>query len=815
MKNNTTKTLAASLVLTLGILVLHSHADPGNVDPSFDPGSGINGLVRAMCVDNDGKIVIGGEFTVVEGLVRSQFARLNADGSGDVGFDRGTGANGIVHAVARQADGKLLVGGAFTMIGGVTRNRIARLNADGSLDTDFNPGTGANDLVLSIVLQSDGKVLIGGAFTTVNGATRYRIARLNTGGSLDNSFIPVVNSNVRGIAFQTNNSTILIGGDFTTVNSTTHNRIARLNLDGTLDTTSDPGTGANNIVYSVVLQPDGKMLIGGAFTTINGTSRNRIARLNADCSLDISFNPGTGANNTVRSVALQPDGKVLMGGDFTTTDGVPRSRIARLNADGSPDYTFDLGSGANSTVYSVVFQADDKVLIGGAFTMVNDFPRGYVARLNSNGSVDGDFIPDTSPNGTIRSVAVQCGRLLIGGEFTGVHGTSRNRIARLNADGSLDGSFNPGPGANNTVYAVVCQSDGKVIIGGDFTTIAGITRNRIARLNIDGSLDTIFNPGTGASSSVLTIALQADSRVLIGGVFGAINGATRYRIARLNADGSLDNDFVPNVNNYVRTIVVETDGHILIGGDFTTVNGTTRNRVARLNPDGTLDTTFDPGAGASSSVYSLALQRNGKVIIGGYFTTVNSVARNRIARLNFDGSFDPTFDPGTGANSYVYAVAVEWNDKVVIGGAFTTFNSASRNCICRLNVDGSLDGTFIVGAGANGTVYCVTLPVAGQVLAGGDFDTFAGYPRSFLVRLFGDPAPMPLLTIEPVGANVVLRWPTNSLAGFTLQSTTNLTCPTCPSRLGTDSVDVPVIVGTNYTITHAISGGCRFFRLGR
>ena len=126
----------------------------------FNPSA--NGSVYAIAQQDDGKVLIGGTFTTVNGTARNGIARLNADGSLDTSFDPGTGADNFVQALAQQADGKVLIGGSFNDINGTARNGIARLNADGSLDTGFDPGTGANNIVFALAQQADGKVMIGG-----------------------------------------------------------------------------------------------------------------------------------------------------------------------------------------------------------------------------------------------------------------------------------------------------------------------------------------------------------------------------------------------------------------------------------------------------------------------------------------------------------------------------------------------------------------------------------------------------------------------------------------------------------------------------
>ncbi|MBI4646393.1 MAG: delta-60 repeat domain-containing protein [Bacteroidia bacterium] len=159
--------------------------------------------------------------------------------------------------------------------------------------------------------------------------------------------------------------------------------------------------------------------------------------------------------------------------------------------------------------------------------------------------------------------------------------------------GSIDLSFNPGTGTTSTIFTTAIQSDGKIIIGGAFTSYNGTAINRIARLNTDGTLDGTYNPGTGASSTVRTTSIQSDGKIIIGGDFASYNGTAINYIARLNADGTLDGTFNPGTgaDNDVYTTAIQSDGKIIIGGNFTSYNGTARNYIARLNTDGTLDGT--------------------------------------------------------------------------------------------------------------------------------------------------------------------------------------------------------------------------------
>ncbi len=359
---------------------------------------------------------------------------------------------------------------------------------------------------------------------------------------------------------------------------------------GSLDTSFDPGTGANNWVWSNAIKSDGKIIIGGDFTSYSGTASNRLARLNADGSLDADFDVGTGVNNRVQMIATQSDGKILIAGYFTLYNGTAINRIARLNSDASLDTSFNLGTGANLPVFALTIQNDGKILIGGQFTSFNGTAINRIARINEDGSLDDTFDPGLAANFPVETISVQNdGKIIVVGGFTIFNGISRNRVVRLNSDGSVDDSFNPGIGANAWIYSCSIQSDGKIILGGEFTSFNGIERNRIVRLNNDGSLDNDFVSGTGSNDWVYRTLIQSDDKIIIGGPFTSFNGISRSRIARLNSDGSLDNLFDPGTGtsnngalNWVFTISIQNDEKIFIGGAFISYNGTTRNNIARI-----------------------------------------------------------------------------------------------------------------------------------------------------------------------------------------------------------------------------------------
>jgi uncharacterized delta-60 repeat protein len=725
-------------------LVCTTFAQPGDIDLSFNPsdigygnGDGPSGEGITL-VQSDGKIIL---FTGVtyNGIPINRIARINTDGTLDSTFNSGTGpSNGIISAFI-QSDGKIVIVGGFLSYNGTLRNYIARINTDGSLDNTFDPGIGANDVIFTTSYQNDGKIIIGGLFTSFNGTPINRIARLNVDGSLDATFDLGTgpNNTVWNVFSQSDGKTI-IGGDFTSYNSSLINRIARLNADGTLDTTFNPGLGANNTIRATSLQNDGKLIIGGDFTSYNATLINRIARINIDGTLDTTFNSGTGANNSVRSILIQSDGKIIIGGGFSLFNGSTSNCIVRVNINGSLDPTFDPGSGANGNVNSLSIQSDGKIIIGGGFTVYNGIAINYFIRANSDGTLDTTFNPGTGASNAIFSTCIQSdGKLIIGGDFSFYNGTIRNRIARINLDGTLDTTFNPGAGANNSVRSISIQSDGKIIIGGLFTSYNGITTNRIARINSDGTLDVTFNPGTGANNNIHTTSIQSDGKIIICGIFTTYNGTTKNRIARLNADGTLDVTFNSGggANNTIYYSTIQSDGKIIICGIFTTYNGASKNRIARINVDGTVDVTFNTGVGANNTVYTTCIQSDGKIIIGGAFTSYNGTTMYRVARINADGSLDSTFDPIGGANNPISTTSIQSDGKIIIGGVFTYFNGIPINRIARINTDGTLDTTFNSGTGVNDFVNASSIQNDGKIIIGGFFTSYNGTGRNRIVRI--------------------------------------------------------------------------------
>jgi uncharacterized delta-60 repeat protein len=394
--------------------------------------------------------------------------------------------------------------------------------------------------------------------------------------------------------------------------------------------------------------------------------------------------------------------------------------LTGLGLAGSPDLlaqssaldpSFNPGTAAgDGIVETVVPQPDGKVLVCGDFTSFNGVQQGYIARLNSDGSVDTSF--HAQPGYWVRHLALQQdGKIVIGGFFTNVEGVSRNRVARLNSDGTLDTTFNVGTGAETKivegddkdpfVFAVAVQPDGKVLIGGNFKTYNGVQSVGLVRINPDGSQDTSFNVGAGANSWVRSLLVLPNGQIMVTGWFTTWNNQVFNRMVRLNSDGSADPTFYADFGDStaVYTVVQQPDGKFVVGGHFFRVNSTPRTSIARLLPDGTADATFDPGTGADGFVECIRLQPDGRMLLAGYFSNVNGVVRHRVARLNPDASVDPTLS--TDLDNFAWTVALDQNNKILLSGGFTTVDGNSRVGVARLLPAGNAPDE--TGSSGNGT----------------------------------------------------------------------------------------------------------------
>lgn len=347
----------------------------------------------------------------------------------------------------------------------------------------------------------------------------------------------------------------------------------------------------------------------------------------------------------------------------------------------------------------------------------------------------------------------------------------------------MDFSFDPGTGANDIVHTIALQPDGKIILGGIFGQYDGISRNRIVRLNSDGTLDESFDPGTGTKgwgghgSSIYTAIVQDNGKILIGGSFMEYNGTSRKNIASLNSNGSLDTTFdlwAEMHSGELHSIMLQPDGKIIIGAStFTYDNDSITKGVARINSDGTVDQSFDSGKAFLGTVFTTALQRDGKILIGGSFTAYNGIKRGGFARLNSDGTLDELFDPGASPYNVVYSIGIQPDGKIITGGRIFDYNGIIRNNIARLHNDGTLDTSFHPGSGTTmgelkGEIRAIVLQTDGKIITGGKFNEYNGTGRNHITRLMGASVTG---VDNGLAANVLNIYPNPSVGRFSIETT--------------------------------------------
>jgi uncharacterized delta-60 repeat protein len=391
-------------------------------------------------------------------------------------------------------------------------------------------------------------------------------------------------------------------------------------------------------------------------------------------------------------------------------------------------YTTGGPSGFNITLASDTTQLNTRLIsLGAPYGTVND----NITWASSNNAI---YI---NSGATLSSY-------YYGGGFTTVGGVSTNRFTKYFSNGTSDPSYDIGSGFNGEPQGIAIDSNNKAIVGGNYTTFNGSSQNKLIRLNTNGSKDTSFDIGSGFAIGQYpsTIAIDSNGKILVGGLFTTYNGSSQNYLIRLNTDGSKDTSFNigSGFNGQVTSIAIDSNGKIVVGGSFTLFTGATANYIIRLNSDGSVDTSFNVGTGFNSAVASLAIDSNNKVVVGGAFSSYNGVFSLILIRINSDGSKDTSYPSGGGnPNSNVYKVTIDSNGKIYVGGAFTAYNGVTSNRIVRLNSDGSRDSTFAIGTGFDNQVNAISVKSDGRVLVGGFFSSYSstGSPYGIVLNSNG------------------------------------------------------------------------------
>lgn len=748
------KKILSSFVVILFFISPKTAAQQGKVDPTFNTlddglfGDGFDNIVRTLSIQSDQNLIVGGDYLNLNGISSPYFSRLSPEGIMDVNFHTGTGFNGKVYTSYIQSDGKIIVGGSFTSYNGNNAGRLIRLNPDGIYDPTFNTTIGATTgIIYDVCEQADGKIIIVGSFTKYNGTTVNRIARILPDGTLDTAFNTGIGStsNITNVEILPNGK-IILAGNFLKFNGVDSNKIIRLYPDGKIDTGFNIGTGFNDDVNAMLVQSDGKILLGGKFTNYNGVPANRIIRINEDGTLDTVFLSGSGfSGDAVQVIKTDLSGNIMVGGSFTGSyNGIEVNRVCFLNSNGIINTDIDFGSGpASASVFALENDTEGSWYIGGSFSVFDGLNQGRLAKINPEGEYDTAYLSAGIgfDNSVYKVLPLPNKQTMVFGNFKKFNGEPASRIVRLLENGTSDSGFNSGhSGANNLIKSAVLQPDGKIILGGNFTKYNETNCNRIIRILPDGSVDNTFNIGSGFNSQVYAMAMQSDGKIIAAGSFTNYNGSANPapRIIRLLADGSKDNSF--NVgrgaDGIIETVVIQPDGKILLGGRFTTFDGISKPKLVRLNTDGSIDSGFNIGTGFDKYIiYAIALQSDGKIIVGGNFLLYNGIGQKRILRLNTNGSLDTTFDSGTGfSKGDVRSILVQPDDRILVGGTFSgTYKNSTSLRFIRLLKTGDYDPSF--DARLNSKLYTMAFTSDFKLMIGGDFNSVSGISKHRIARL--------------------------------------------------------------------------------
>ncbi len=722
--------------------VLVRYNSDGILDDNFGHGgrvttdfSNTQEVGNSVVLQNDGKIIVAGNSNNQKFAV----ARYKSDGTLDSTFGTagkvttdffGSGVDG--KSVAIQSDGKIIVAG-YAYNNFHFNFTLARYNSNGTLDNSFNlTGKVVTDFgnysqVNSVLIDSNQKIVAAGNFYN-GGNYDFAIVRYNPDGSLDNTFNTTGQVITDfGSANDQANSIIELPGGILCVAGYSFNGInndfavVEYNSDGSLNNSfgsfGKVKTDINNsddIASSLLMQTDGKLVVSG--TTYNGSNHDFAAiRYNSNGTLDNNFGTGgkvvTDFDNSEdqnTSSAIQSDGKIILAG---YTNGLYTDfAVIRYNSDGSVDNSFgtdgkvktDLGN-SYDTGNSVVIQKNGKIIVAGSTTNGPSYDVAVV-RYDSDGNLDNTFGDRGKVNTNFgtgisgNSAAIQSnGKIIVAGSYN--NGSNSDfLVIRYDTSGNIDNNFGQG-GSVNTDFnnsddfgsSVAIQSDGRILVAGssgsDFAA---------ARYNTDGSPDNTFGSGGkvtidfGNSDDLgSSVIVQSDGKIIVAG--SSSNGINfDFSMARLNSDGSIDNNFgangkvkteIQNSEDFESSVVIQPDGKIILVGYSSVMGGNYNLSMVRYNTDGTIDNSF----GTSGKVItdlgtsygysnSAVLQSDGRIdVVWNVYNGKNNDFV--IVRYNNNGSLDQTFatngvatiDFGN-SNDLGTSVALQTDGKIIAAG---------------------------------------------------------------------------------------------------------------------------------------------------
>ena len=339
------------------------------------------------------------------------------------------------------------------------------------------------------------------------------------------------------------------------------------------------------------------------------------------------------------------------------------------------------------------------------------------AFLNTHSAeLDATFSPQIQ--GTVHALGVDgSGKILVGGEFGQVNGVSRNNLVRLDASGAVDANF--GAETDGAVLAIAIGANGTAHVGGAFNSPA----RHLARILANGQTAPL-NVGSGTSSRIDCLALGADGGITFGGPFRNLNGASSVYTGRVSADGAIDTTFssgllsTMSIEAGADAIAVQADGKVIVGGNFNTAAGFAT--LVRLNPNGSIDATFSGNHGPILYPKAITVLDNGQLLVAG---VADSYGTGFVRRLNADGSIDGSFQAPEFDGS-VESLALD-ADGFLVGGSFS-------GGLVRLDASGAMDTTWNISV--DGVVKAIAMQ-GDEAIVGGAFQTIGGQAHTGLARI--------------------------------------------------------------------------------
>lgn len=684
--------------------------------------------VRAVARLADGKLVVGGNnLARVNGTGRAYLARLNTDGSLDSSWN--PAPNGGVGALWVDATGMLYVGGFFSMIDGQPRAGLARFNAAGVLDPNWMPTQ--NGGVGAIAPGLAGTLCFGGTFTQVNSATHNRLACVSdVDGSLLAGFVPDVNSTVTTLVTSGNN--LYVGGYFTNISSVGRSFAARLPLNGNGSPDSwNPAP--NNVVLAFLPTTSGAVYLAGFFNYFATTTQSGIVKVNDTTgTLVAGWNAQTTFQDFVLDLCSDGSGGVIVAGTFSAIGGQSRLNVARLDGStGNAIAGFDPGIDYGYPTH-VLAEPSGNYLVAGPFSSMGGGEHLALGRVLASGSVDATFDPSLEAQGYAYVVArlPAAGAFVIGGRFVRADGLIRRNLIKLSPPGRVDPNWIAN--TDSEVRALAVDDVGRIYVSGYFTRVGSFNRPYLARLQntTDGAVDPSWNPQPNAA--IYPVLLRNEG-LYVSGFFSTIGGGSQTYLARLStSNGNLDAGWKPVVDGYVGGLAATTSGDLLVAGSFSSVNAVARSGAAKLATaaSATLDTAWAPAlAGGSGGAIAVD---NDDVYLSGSFTSVNGTPRTRLARVSASGAgaLDTAWAPSV--DNSVTKLLVQ-PEGIYIAGFFANVNNSGHGYLARVDAaTGALDPSWVSAAN---TWVLDLLAYRESIFCVGWFTSIGGAARQAAARL--------------------------------------------------------------------------------